>query len=89
MTTRISATLAVADGSICCASCGHRLAPAGMSWKQHATLLTIPVKSLPGAGSAIEDRVVLRQFCCPKCADLLDTETAMPDDNFLEDVVTI
>jgi acetone carboxylase gamma subunit len=87
--TRISATLTVADGSICCASCGHRLAPAGMSWKQHAALLTIPVKSLPGAGSAIEDRVILRQFCCPKCADLLDTETAMPGDTFLEDVVTI
>jgi acetone carboxylase gamma subunit len=87
--TRISPTLAVADGIICCSSCGHRLAPAGMSWKRHAALLTIPVKSLPGAGSAIEDRVILRQFCCPKCADLLDTETAMPDDIFLEDVVTI
>jgi acetone carboxylase gamma subunit len=87
VSTRISATLSVADGSICCASCGHQLAPAGTSWKQHAALLTTLVKSLPGAGSAIEERVVLRQFCCPSCADLLDTETAMPDDSFLEDVV--
>ena len=42
----------------------RRPGPAG----KHAALLTMPVKSLPGAGSAIEDRVVLRHFCCPYCA---------------------
>ena len=48
-----------------------------------------PVRGLPGAGSAIEERVVLRLFSCPGCGALLDTETALPEDPFLEDLPCI
>jgi acetone carboxylase gamma subunit len=87
MKKRISESLVVEDGKICCASCAQALAPAGAGWKKHAALSTVPVKDLPGAGSNVEPRVVLRRFACPRCGHLLDTETALPEDPFLEDVV--
>lgn len=84
---RISLTLVHDGGKICCAACGHDLAPAGQPWKRHAALSTIPVGHLPGAGSGVDKRVVVRRFACPKCATLLDSETALPEDPFLDDVV--
>ena len=88
MKKRISESLVVEDGSICCAACAHALAPTGTSWKKTAALSTVPVKDLPGTGSNVEPRVVLRRFACPHCGHLLDTETALPEDPFLEDVVS-
>jgi len=87
MKKRISETLFVEGGKICCTSCSHPLAPAGTSWKRAAALSTVPVRTLPGTGSNVEPRVVLRRFACPQCGHLLDTETALPEDPFLEDVV--
>jgi acetone carboxylase gamma subunit len=87
MKRRISETLFVEGGKICCTSCSHALAPAGTTWKNAAALSTVPVATLPGAGSNVEPRVVLRRFACPQCGHLLDTETALPEDPFLEDVV--
>ena len=88
MKTRFSEALVVETGYVCCGSCGHKLARNGTSWKSAAALSTITVTALPGAASAIEARVVLRHFSCPACAHLLDTETALPEDPFLEDVLT-
>ena len=87
MKKRISETLFVEAGRICCAACAHPLAPAGTGWKMAAALSTVPVRTLPGAGSNVEPRVVLRRFACPQCGHLLDTETALPEDPFLEDIV--
>jgi len=87
MKKRISETLFVEGGKICCTSCSHPLAPAGTSWKRAAALSTVPVRTLPGTGRNVEPRVVLRRFACPQCGHLLDTETALPEDPFLEDVV--
>ncbi len=84
---RISESLLIAKGKTACAACGYALAKAGAPWKAHAALTTQAVRALPGAGSAIEERVVLRLFSCPGCAALLDTETALPEDPFLEDVL--
>lgn len=86
---RIGEGLALEGGQIICVACGHQLAPAGTSWKQRAALTTVPVAGLPGASSAIEAKVVLRRFACPGCGGLLDTETALPEDPFLEDVVRV
>ena len=87
MKTRISENLFAENGKICCTSCGQILARSGTSWKASASLSTIPVKTMPGAGSNVEPRVLLRRFACPHCGHLLDTETALPEDPFLEDVV--
>lgn len=86
---RISETLAVEAGMIRCRRCNQGIAPAGQSWKTRAALTTVPVRSLPGAASAVEQSVVLRRFACPGCGALLDTETALPDDPFLEDQVYV
>jgi len=87
MRKRVSETLFAEFGKVCCASCGHPLAPVGQSWKRAAALSVVPVAKLPGAGSNVEPRVVFRRFACPQCGHLLDTETALPEDPFLEDVV--
>ena len=86
---RISETLFVEDGHIACNQCAEPLAPTATSWKPRARLITVPLTSLPGAGSAIDPQVVLREFACPHCGSLLDTETAMPDDPFLDDIVRV
>jgi acetone carboxylase gamma subunit len=88
MKNRISETLLVEAGRICCAFCSHPLAATGTGWKKAAALSTVSVRALPGTGSNVEPRVVLRRFACPRCGHLLDTETALPEDPFLEDVVT-
>ena len=89
MKRRISGSLFAENGQICCASCSAPVALANASWKKKAALSTAPVGALPGAGSNVESRVVLRRFCCPRCGHLLDTETALPDDPFLEDLVKV
>jgi acetone carboxylase gamma subunit len=86
--SRISPTLVAKDGKICCSRCGHALGAAGSSWKKQAALSTIKISELPGASPGLHADAVLRQFACPKCLRLLDTETALPGDPFLEDVVT-
>jgi acetone carboxylase gamma subunit len=86
---RISETLQISGGKTACLACGQGLAKAGTPWKPHAALQTKPVRGLPGAGSAIDEKVVLRLFSCPGCGALLDTETAMPEDPFLEDLPCI
>jgi len=89
MKRRISGSLFAENGQICCASCSAPVALANASWKKKAALSTVPGGALPGAGSNVESRVVLRRFCCPRCGHLLDTETALPDDPFLEDLVKV
>jgi acetone carboxylase gamma subunit len=86
---RISDSLFAENGQICCASCSAPLGPANASWKEKAALSTVRVGALPGAGSNVESHVVLRRFSCPRCGHLLDTETALPDDPFLEDLVRV
>lgn len=87
--TRISLTLMAKNKRICCTACGHALAASGESWKRHAAVSETPIKDLPGSSVGLDGRVVIRQFTCPNCLRLLDTETALPEDPFLEDVVMV
>ena len=84
---RLSQTLSVQDGQVLCEECSHAFSPAGQPWKRHAFLTQLPVRSLPGTGSGVQQQVVLRLFSCPACGALLDTETAMPEDPFLDDIL--
>jgi acetone carboxylase gamma subunit len=85
---RISMTLDRRDAQICCRSCKAPIAAATESWKARAVLNVVAVARLPGAGLGVDQDVVIRQFSCPACGALLDSETALPGDPFLEDVVT-
>jgi acetone carboxylase gamma subunit len=89
MKQRISASLYTENGRICCASCCGAVAATNESWKSKVRLSSIPVKALPGSGRNVESGVLLRRFLCSHCGHLLDTETALPEDPFLEDVVKV
>jgi N-methylhydantoinase B len=84
---RLGASLAVVadaagDRYAQCADCGTVLAPATGNWKDHVAVRSLP---LDAAGSAHDgsDAFRLRQFVCPDCARLLDTEVAHADDPVL------
>jgi acetone carboxylase gamma subunit len=87
MRARVTESLFAEHGNVCCASCAHVLARVGQSWKKAAAVSSIPAAKLPGAGNNVEPRTLLRRFSCPHCGHLLDTEVALPEDPFLEDVV--
>ncbi len=75
-----------ADGGMGCAACGHVLATPGEGWKSGATRREVPLALAGGpAYDTGAEGVVIRQFCCPGCGVLLDTETARPEDPVLED----
>ena len=91
---RFSRTLVVNDGNsgavahVCCGTCDHPLAANGTPWKPGAKLVESPVTGLGGDRWIAGERVILRQFVCPNCGALLDTETALPEDPLLNDVLT-
>lgn len=87
MSRRLSEGLVLAAGRINCRACGHDLGPAGKPWKAAARLIERPMTGAGGAAYSAGAAVRLRQFCCPGCGALLDTETALAGDPFLDDVV--
>ena len=87
MTRRISSTLHVYSDEIRCSACNHMIAPAGTPWKQAAVLNETPMRGAAGIPYSGGERVVLRRFVCPNCGALLDSETALPEDPFLHDII--
>jgi hypothetical protein len=61
-----------------CSGCGRRLASAEENWKENVPRHDLRMDAtgvlIPG-----DDRVVLRQFCCPACGLLLDSEVTLAD----------
>jgi N-methylhydantoinase B len=72
-----------------CARCGHWLCPAGENHKLHALLHEGPVQE---AGPHVDPhgigggRFVFRQFFCPGCMALINTEVAQRGEPILWDV---
>jgi len=91
MTRRLSRALVMSESDggwqISCAKCSHALAPAGSTWKTFAAVVETPMQGAGGVAYTGGDQVLLRRFSCPSCGGLLDTETALPDDPFLDDIV--
>ena len=83
---RQSRTLVVSDGSTSCMACGFVLGPVGRPWKSQARLSVTKVREIPGSTASTYADVVIRHFSCPDCAALLDSETALPEDPFLDDI---
>lgn len=75
------------SGSVtACAACSHALGPAAEPWKSHAVRRDTPLAAAGGpAYDTGHEGVLLRQFFCPSCAMLLDTETATEHDPVLID----
>jgi acetone carboxylase gamma subunit len=90
MSTRISASLVVnANAEIACMTCGHAFGPSGKPWKDAASFSETTLKGAGGEPYTNATNVLLRRFYCPGCAVLLDSETALAGDPFLNDVVHI
>jgi len=91
MTRRLSRALVMSEGNsgwqISCVKCSHILGPAGSGWKSYAAVAETPMQGAGGVAYTGGEQVLLRRFSCPSCGSLLDTETALPEDPFLEDIV--
>ena len=88
MTNKFSATLNLNNtGSVTCRACNFEINPSCETWKEKAILSEKPMDGAGGSPYSLSKKVLLRQFFCPNCGYLLDTETAISGDPFLNDVV--
>lgn len=67
-----------------CAACDAVLGPASQNWRHGATLQAQPIDAL-GGPYATGRNLTLRQFVCPQCGQLLDSELALPSDPWIDD----
>lgn len=75
------------DGHVvCCRGCGAVIAPAHDAWKPNAVLRERKLHELAPVYTTSDD-LLLREFMCPGCGALLDSEVALPGDPFLDDRV--
>lgn len=74
------------EGGAHCNACGHELGGHGEAWKAAVTPLERRMSDVAVAYTTAED-VVLREFPCPSCGVLLDTETSRACDAALLDIV--
>ncbi|MBA3518845.1 MAG: hypothetical protein H0T75_14675 [Rhizobiales bacterium] len=91
MTQSVSPALVADGGSTSCRRCGHRFGSSGESWKAAARVREVPLHRVGKAfdtGTG-DGAVRLRHFYCPNCATLLDTETALEGNPFLDDRVGV
>ena len=68
-----------------CTKCKQVLAKSSENWKNNAAFLESPLTKI--GSSRVSDKFVIREFICPKCATVLDTEIALRSDPPLEDNV--
>ncbi|MBF6567615.1 MAG: hydantoinase B/oxoprolinase family protein [Candidatus Binataceae bacterium] len=69
-----------------CTWCGHELSRAGEQWKDKAIARALPI-SAAGDFRDAAPGLIMRQFYCPRCATLLDTEVVLESDPPLYDDV--
>ena len=88
MTRLLSQTLSVEDrdarAAVCCRGCGYMLDSVSRPWKLAAVLRARPLREV-GAIFTTDPALLLREFVCPDCGALLDSEIALPDDPYLDD----
>jgi N-methylhydantoinase B len=87
---RISDTLAIHDSDaglqyVC--RCGHALGPASGNFKELCSMSELALQKagpLINPHSVGQGRFVFRQFACPRCHTLLESEVAMTEDPILD-----
>ncbi|MBI4285947.1 MAG: hydantoinase B/oxoprolinase family protein [Chloroflexi bacterium] len=71
-------TGSTAASEIQCRKCGHIFGPVAENWKTHARMTKRPLAAL-GPKMAVTEKFVLREFCCPDCATLIDVEMVLKE----------
>jgi N-methylhydantoinase B len=66
-------------GRVACRGCGHDLGPTREPWKQRARIVERPLRTLATVYTTGPD-ALLREFVCPACGLLLDSEVTRRDD---------
>ena len=83
MSSGLSASLLHVRGKggdrIACRGCGHDLCTASERWKDRARVIERPLREVAAAYTTGSD-ALLREFACPACGLLLDSEVAQRDD---------
>jgi N-methylhydantoinase B len=83
MTSQFSASLLHSPGQagtrIACRGCGHDLCAANELWKNSVRIIERPLRELAAVYTTGPD-VLLREFVCPACGLVLDSEVARRDD---------
>jgi N-methylhydantoinase B len=83
MTSRFSASLLRSRGNggdrIACRGCNHDLCAASECWKDHVRVIERPLRELAAVYTTGPD-ALLREFACPACGLVLDSEVARRDD---------
>lgn len=78
---RLTEYLRAVDGEIRCGRCDHVLGPAGRNFKLGALVRDVPLSegnpTLRDPAIYTDSTVVLRQFICPGCGTMLETEIAV------------
>ncbi|MBR72638.1 MAG: hypothetical protein CMM30_06840 [Rhodospirillaceae bacterium] len=88
MTSKFSATLSIdQNGTILCSDCEKQLCSREEIWKNYAIVSEQPMERTCGSTYTVSKDVLLRQFYCPECGSLLDSEIALSGDPFLNDTV--
>jgi len=81
--TQLSTSLSYAPGKdggrIGCRRCGHELCAVTERWKDHARIQERPLRELAAVYTTGPD-ALLREFACPACGLVLDSEVARRDD---------
>jgi N-methylhydantoinase B len=77
----LSETVAVEGGQAKCRRCGHGLGPEGRNYKLGALVRDLPLgegnPTLRDPAIYTDNAVVFRQFVCPGCGTMLETEIAI------------
>lgn len=79
--------LQLTDAGAQCTWCGATFAPPGTPWKLAAARVERPL-SAAGAFRESAAGLVLRQYACPECATVIETDVALPGDDPVHDDVT-
>lgn len=76
------------EAELQCRSCQTVLCNESQEWKEHVNLDERPIAEVAGdAYSSTDPNLLLRQFSCPGCGGLLDSEVALKGEAYLKDRV--
>ena len=74
----ISEYVTLRNGRYVCAKCGHHISDSSENYKLHLAIREFPITDLSplnrDPSEYVDDHIVCRTFCCPRCATQVDVE---------------